>query len=294
MVLTVGCILCGISAASYFAAQFTPRCNSVDQTTVAGIPNFNPPATDHETSKLKAFKLAAASFEAAELEAAELEAAELDAVEPQAAAFEAAACEAVELDAVEPETATFDVVEPQAAAFEAVQPDAAESANLLSIEFSAEAFAIPESKDALGITAQNEVQFLAIPVSDFFAPIAHIAPPVPVQLPALPGVATLVVPSSQSAKRTTDPPFMNGRRQRAPAPPSQVANEPIGTIKIGAMQTVSRMQPASRTTQASGKHTTQSDCKKCTEAKQAGNPTYRMQAVSPSQAFRRIKSALSQ
>lgn len=361
IVLSLGCILCGISAASYLAAQFSPRCNSVDQTTVAGIPNVESPATKPESllSVVVASRVARSEWrgaseafevtepEAEASEALELEAVVFEAVKPDAVAFDAAAPEAsafkfvepkavafdsgepevaspeavvfdsVEPDAVEPDAAAFDDVEPEnaafeAAAFDAVEPeaaapiaaapeavelDAADSASPLSIEFSDKAFANQESNDALNITAQIDDQFHANPVSQFIDPVAQVAPsvpvPVPVQLPAWPDVSTLAVPSSQSAKRTTDPPFMNGRSQRVPPPPPQVANEPLGTEKIGAMQPISRMQPVSRATQVSEKHPIQSDCKKCTDAKQAGNPKYGIHSVSPTQALRRIKSALS-
>ena len=208
-------------------------------------------------------------------------------MKPQAVALAAVAPVAVAFEDAEFRAGEFGAAEPEAVTPEVAAPEVAESSSPLSIEFSTEAFAMPESKDALSITVENNVQFLAIPDSDFFEPITHIAPPVPVQIPVLPGVATLAVPSSQSSKRTTDPPFMNGRSQRVPPPPEQVANEPTATRKIGTMH------PVSRTTLASGKHTNQSDREEFTGAKQTGIPTHRLQAVSPSQAFRRIRSALS-
>ena len=283
----IGCILCSITAASYLATQFAPRRNPVDQTPVAGIPGFKPAATELEAFKPETFNP----------EPVALEAAAFEAVKPQAVAFEDSEFGATATEEVKPQAVAFDEVafkdaefgaaEPEAVTPEVAAPEVAESSSPLSIEFSTEAFAMPESKDALSITVENNVQFLAIPDSDFFEPITHIAPPVPVQIPVLPGVATLAVPSSQSSKRTTDPPFMNGRSQRVPPPPEQVANEPTATRKIGTMH------PVSRTTLASGKHTNQSDREEFTGAKQTGIPTHRLQAVSPSQAFRRIRSALS-
>ena len=163
----------------------------------------------------------------------------------------------------------------------AVDAPAEETAKVPEFEFSTGVFAIPVSKDVLANTLQNDVQFVAIADSAAVEPIAPIAAPVPVQWPVLPGVATFAVPISQSAKRTTDPAFMNGRSQRVPAPPTQVAKEAIGA-----------RDRVAHTTQATGKHMTHSDCQKCMVPEQATNPTYPIQRGTPSQAFLRIKSAL--
>ena len=279
---------------------------------VPDIPIFERPATEPEAVEPEAFepedmqfeelkfeavtvedlKFEDLKFEAVEADALEPEAVEPDALEPDAlepedltpdaVKFEDLKFEDLKLDAVQPEAVQPEAVQPEAVEPEAVEPEAVEPASLPVIEFSTEVFAIPEPSNILGKAPPNDVPFLPIPASDFLEPIAFNAPPVPVQWPVLPGVTTLAVPSSQSAKRTTDPPFMNSGSRRVPAPPAQVANEPIGA-----------MRRVSHTSRSSGKHTNQSDGKKSTVAKQAGNPTYRIQAITPSQAFHRIKSALS-
>ncbi|MBC7966805.1 MAG: hypothetical protein H7Z17_12880 [Fuerstia sp.] len=164
----------------------------------------------------------------------------------------------------------------------ALKPEPELPGSLPATEFSTEFFPVPEPTGALEATPETEESLLSIPVSDFVEPMAYIAPAIPVQQPVWPDVATLADPQSPSAKRTTDPPFMNGRSERVSAPQTQIANEPTGAV-----------QRVSHTTQAADKHTTPCNCKNCAATRQPKNPAYRIRAVTPSQTLNRIRSALS-
>ncbi len=172
--------------------------------------------------------------------------------------------------------------EPPVLELPVLEPDAELPGSLPTIEFSTELFPVPEPADALETTPEAEESFLTIPATEFVEPLACIAPAMSVQQPEWPEIATLANPNSPSAKRTTDPPFMNGRRERVPAPPTQTVNEPTGAV-----------QRVSHTTQVAEKHATPCDCKNCAATRQVKNPTYRIRAITPSQALNRIKSALS-
>ena len=163
-----------------------------------------------------------------------------------------------------------------------LEPEAELPGSLPTIEFSTELFPVPEPTDALEATPETEASLLSIPATEFVEPLAYIASAMPVQQPVWPEIATLADPNSPSAKRTTDPPFMNGRRERVPAPPTQTVNEPTGAV-----------QRVSHTTQAAEKHAMPSDRKNSAATRQVKNPTSRIRAITPSQALNRIKSALS-
>jgi len=363
IVLTVACILCGISAASYLAAQFAPRRNDVDHSKVAAnaqqvnlsvfhpklgqstAQSQHPPVASRSpllsSSKTTVKASASAIFLNAPIQTdvadrknsvitARRDNVQTTSVERSVSPLESEGHSVALFSALvtfHPVTVNIDnadiireisrvherldLLSAEAALAQSkathhdafvtapfqgadAQPNESSSqknipAKLPVFEFSTGAFAIPAPQDVLATTTQNGVQFFAIADSEAHDPIVPIAAPVPVQWPVLPGVATLAVPSSQSAKRTTDPAFMNGRSRRVTAPPAQVANELIGATNelIGATHHVSQL------TQAPGKHTAHSDCKRCTVCKQAGKPTYRIQRVTPSRAFLCIKSVLS-
>ncbi len=189
---------------------------------------------------------------------------------------------AFEPPAFEPPAFEPPVLEPPVLELPVLEPEAELPGSLPTTEFSTELFPVPEPTDALEATPETEESLLTIPASEFVEPLACIAPAMPVQQPVWPEIATLTNPNSPSAKRTTDPPFMNGRRERVPAPPTQTVNEPTGAV-----------QRVSHTTQAAEKHATPCDCKNCAATRQVKNPAYRIRAITPSQTLNRIKSALS-
>jgi hypothetical protein len=90
--------------------------------------------------------------------------------------------------------------------------------------------------------------------------------------------ATLIS-TLDTAKRTTDAPFMNGRKQQDATLTTRIPNTPSDDLQLISHTTPSPVRPP-----------TPSNCRHCDAAHRVNSPTYRIQAVTPLRTMQRIKS----
>ncbi len=131
---------------------------------------------------------------------------------------------------------------------------------LSPIGFAEELFSVPDSGNA----AEPGPEVSESPgLSTIFEPVREDSvqmSPIPAEQTQVPELQWSLVPNRQGAKRTTDPPFMNGRRLPVPIPAEQFAKAtPTGGIQRTSYTTSSVPLPASKSANCQCTPTRKSD-----------------------------------
>ena len=161
----------------------------------------------------------------------------------------------------------------------AVEPSAAGPESVPELEFSAELFSIPEPTASMEIIHANTASIEFVSKESWVEETATCTAVTQVHSPELSAPELFLAAALDAAKRTTDVPFMNGLNQQNSSLTSRVENITPEPMPLATQPMAPREQ-----------HIHQPDCRHCNESHDAGNPTYRIKAVTPPQALQRITS----